>query len=85
MVLPPSAPDNRSSLAHNSGHAEGTTKAGVSEGTLIVRDTDKQQRDVTTLNYDTNHANDGSISPVFNKEKEQSRRKQAQLIGEIGT
>ena len=32
--------------ANNSGHAEGTTKAGVSEGTLIVRDTDKQQQDV---------------------------------------
>ncbi|BEO61577.1 hypothetical protein SMQE30_20000 [Serratia marcescens] len=65
-------------------HAEGTTKAGVSEGTLIVRDTDKQQQDVAQLNRDTEHANDGSISPIFNKEKEQNRLKQAQLIGEIG-
>ncbi|WP_447885274.1 hemagglutinin repeat-containing protein [Serratia fonticola] len=70
--------------ANNSGHAEGTTKAGVSEGTLIVRDTDKQQQDVTELNRDTAHANDGSISPIFDKEKEQNRLKQAQLIGEIG-
>ncbi|WP_432525138.1 hemagglutinin repeat-containing protein [Serratia sp. BFP-2025] len=70
--------------ANNSGHAEGTTKAGVSEGTLIVRDTDKQQQDVAQLNRDTEHANDGSISPIFNKEKEQNRLKQAQLIGEIG-
>ncbi|WP_308378254.1 glycohydrolase toxin TNT-related protein, partial [Serratia marcescens] len=70
--------------ANNSGHAEGTTKAGVSEGTLIVRDTDKQQQDVGQLNRDTEHANDGSISPIFNKEKEQKRLKQAQLIGEIG-
>ncbi|OCN34458.1 hypothetical protein AN658_0224670 [Serratia marcescens] len=70
--------------ANNSGHAEGTTKAGVSEGTLIVRDTDKQQQDVAQLNRDTEHANDGSISPIFNKEKEQKRLKQAQLIGEIG-
>lgn len=70
--------------ANNSGHAEGTTKAGVSEGTLTVRDTDKQQQNVTTLNRDTDHANDGSISPIFNKEKEQNRLKQAQLIGEIG-
>nr|WP_171971343.1 hemagglutinin repeat-containing protein [Serratia marcescens] len=70
--------------ANHSGHAEGTTKAGVSEGTLIVRDTDKQQQDVTQLNRDTEHANDGSISPIFNKEKEQNRLKQAQLIGEIG-
>ncbi|BEM33293.1 hemagglutinin-like protein [Serratia marcescens] len=70
--------------ANNSGHAEGTTKAGVSEGTLIVRDKDKQQQDVAQLNRDTEHANDGSISPIFNKEKEQNRLKQAQLIGEIG-
>ncbi len=70
--------------ANNSGHAEGTTKAGVSEGALIIRDKDKQQQDVTQLNRDTEHANDGSISPIFNKEKEQNRLKQAQLIGEIG-
>ncbi|MER5247140.1 hemagglutinin repeat-containing protein, partial [Serratia marcescens] len=70
--------------ANHSGHAEGTTKAGVSEGTLIVRDTGKQQQDVAQLNRDTEHANAGSISPIFNKEKEQNRLKQAQLIGEIG-
>lgn len=70
--------------ANNSGHAEGTTQAGVSDGTLIIRDTDKQQQDVAQLNRDTEHANDGSISPIFNKEKEQQRLKQAQLIGEIG-
>lgn len=52
---------------------------------MIVRDTDKQQQDVTTLNRDTDHANDGSISPIFDKEKEQNRLKQAQLIGEIGS
>ncbi|SFN22860.1 filamentous hemagglutinin [Izhakiella capsodis] len=71
--------------ANNSGHAEGTTKAGVSEGTLIVRDTDKQQQDITQLNRDTDNANAGSISPIFDKEKEQNRLKQAQLIGEIGS
>lgn len=70
--------------ANNSGHAEGTTKAGVSEGTLIIRDKDKQQQDIAELNRDTEHANDGSISPIFNKEKEQNRLKQVQLIGEIG-
>jgi len=69
--------------ANNSGHAEGTTKAGVSEGALLIRDQDGQQQDVTTLNRDTDHANDGSISPIFNREKEQNRLRQAQLIGEI--
>ena len=70
--------------ANHSGHAEGATKAGVSEGTLIVRDKDKQQQDVAQLNRDPDNANDGSISPIFNKQKEQNRLKQAQLIGEIG-
>ncbi|EBP0014123.1 hemagglutinin, partial [Salmonella enterica] len=70
--------------ASNSGHAEGTTKAGVSEGSLLIRDKDKQQQDVARLNRDTDNANAGSISPIFNREKEQNRLKQAQLIGDIG-
>jgi len=70
--------------ANNSGHDEGTTKAAVSDGSLTIRDTAKQQQDIAELNRDTEHANDGSISPIFNKEKEQKRLKEAQLIGEIG-
>lgn len=67
----------------NDGHAEGTTQAAVSEGTLTVRDTDKQQQSVDDLSRDTDNAN-GSIGPIFDKEKEQNRLKEAQLIGEIG-
>ncbi|MER5230838.1 VENN motif pre-toxin domain-containing protein [Serratia ureilytica] len=51
---------------------------------MFPGNTGKQQQDVVQLNRDTEHANDGSISPIFNKEKEQNRLKQAQLIGEIG-
>ncbi|ASN85819.1 hemolysin BL-binding protein [Pectobacterium versatile] len=36
-----------------------------------------------TLSRDVEHANN-ALSPIFNKEKEQKRLKQAQLIGEIG-
>nr|MBO8919372.1 VENN motif pre-toxin domain-containing protein [Proteus mirabilis] len=72
------------SNANNSGHAEGTTQSAVSEGTVIVRNEDKQKQDVNELNRDTEHANNGSINPIFDKEKEQNRLKQAQLIGEIG-
>ncbi|EMJ6224688.1 VENN motif pre-toxin domain-containing protein, partial [Proteus mirabilis] len=72
------------SNANNSGHAEGTTQSAVSDGTLIVRDSDKQKQDIDTLSRDTEHANDGSINPIFDKEKEQNRLKQSQLIGEIG-
>uniref|UniRef100_UPI001643DDB9 HNH/ENDO VII family nuclease n=1 Tax=Yersinia bercovieri TaxID=634 RepID=UPI001643DDB9 len=66
-----------------SGHAEGTTQAAVSEGNITIRDTDKQQQSVDDLSRDTDNAN-GSIGPIFDKEKEQNRLKAAQLIGEIG-
>ncbi|WP_193524918.1 hemagglutinin repeat-containing protein, partial [Proteus penneri] len=72
------------SNANNSGHAEGTTQSAVSDGSVIVRNEDKQKQDINKLNRDTDHANDGSIKPIFDKEKEQNRLKQAQLIGEIG-
>ncbi len=52
-------------------------------GTLLLRDTAKQVQDITTLSRDVEHANN-ALSPIFNKEKEQKRLKQAQLIGEIG-
>ncbi len=68
----------------NSGHAEGTTQAAVSEGTLIIRDKENQKQDVVDLNRDAEHAN-GSISPIFDKEKEQQRLQEVQLIGEIGS
>ncbi|MCI2290157.1 hemagglutinin repeat-containing protein [Enterobacter sp. I4] len=68
----------------NSGHAEGTTQAAVSEGTLIIRDKENQKQDVAGLSRDAEHAN-GSISPIFDKEKEQQRLQEVQLIGEIGS
>ncbi|MBS4431949.1 hypothetical protein E2566_11460 [Pectobacterium punjabense] len=57
--------------------------AAVSEGGLPLRDTAKQMQDITTLSRDVGQANN-ALSPIFNKEKEQKRLKQAQLIGEIG-
>nr|WP_237566757.1 hemagglutinin repeat-containing protein [Pantoea vagans] len=67
---------------NNKGHAEGTTRAAVANGTLIVRDQSRQTRDVSALSRDTEHAN-GSISAIFDKEKEQKRLQTAQLAGEI--
>ena len=69
--------------AGNNGHASGTTQSAVSDGTIVVRDTAALQQNIKDLSRDTEHAND-SISPIFDKEKEQNRLKQAQLIGEIG-
>ncbi|WNJ36950.1 hemagglutinin repeat-containing protein [Enterobacter hormaechei subsp. hormaechei] len=67
----------------NSGHAEGTTQAAVSEGSLIIRDKESQKQDVADLSRDAEHAN-GSISPIFDKEKEQQRLAQVSAISDIG-
>ncbi|QHT52753.1 filamentous hemagglutinin N-terminal domain-containing protein [Serratia liquefaciens] len=69
--------------ANNSGHDSSTTFAAVSDGTIIIRDQDKQTQDVNDLSRDVEHANQ-TLSPIFDKEKEQKRLQQAQLIGEIG-
>ncbi|MCG3050686.1 hemagglutinin repeat-containing protein, partial [Pseudomonas aeruginosa] len=72
-------------IAYNHGDsASGTTGSAISEGTLEVRDPARQQQDVATLSRDPSRAND-SVSPIFDKEKEQKRLQQVQLIGEIGT
>ncbi|HHP3565130.1 TPA: glycohydrolase toxin TNT-related protein, partial [Yersinia enterocolitica] len=49
-----------------------------------VRDTEKQQQNVADLSRDVEHANN-ALSPIFDKEKEQNRLREAQLIGEIGS
>ena len=69
--------------ANGSGSASSTTKSAVSEGTIVIRDKDKQQQDVANLSRDAEHANQ-TLSPIFDKEKEQNRLREAQLIGEIG-
>ncbi|WP_407657493.1 hemagglutinin repeat-containing protein [Limnobaculum xujianqingii] len=67
----------------NDGSTSGTTQAAISDGTIIIRDRDNQQQDIADLSRDVENAN-GSISPIFDKEKEQNRLKEIQLIGEIG-
>ncbi|MDX6048878.1 hemagglutinin repeat-containing protein [Scandinavium sp. V105_1] len=76
-------PGGMISAAGNSGHAEGTTQAAVANGTLTIRDKDNQKQDVADLSRHTAHAND-SISPIFDKEKEQKRLQEVGLISDIG-
>ncbi|KPA05497.1 filamentous hemagglutinin outer membrane protein [Pantoea agglomerans] len=68
---------------NDSGSADSTTKAAVSEGTIVIRDPLKQKQDVAELSRDVANANPG-LDVIFDKEKEQNRLKAAQLIGEIG-
>lgn len=69
--------------ANHSGEADSTTRAALSDGTLIIRDRQNQQQDTALLSRDVEHANQ-TLSPIFDKEKEQNRLQQAQLIGQIG-
>ncbi|MDB6375307.1 hemagglutinin repeat-containing protein, partial [Photorhabdus bodei] len=73
---------NGLSGSHNQGHDSSTTHAAVSDGNLIIRDKAHQTQDVANLSRDTDNAAN-VLSPIFDKEKEQQRLKQAQLIGEI--
>ncbi|MDF9908663.1 UNVERIFIED_ORG: filamentous hemagglutinin [Pantoea brenneri] len=68
---------------NDSGSAHSTTKAAVSEGTIVIRDKEQQAQDVADLSRDVANANPG-LDVIFDKEKEQNRLKAAQLIGEIG-
>uniref|UniRef100_UPI0035A233E3 DUF637 domain-containing protein n=2 Tax=Lonsdalea populi TaxID=1172565 RepID=UPI0035A233E3 len=69
----------------SSGHAEGATKAAVSEGGLIICHQADQSQDVSQLNRDAENANEGAIDPIFDKEKEQKRLRQAQLVSDIAS
>lgn len=69
---------------NDSGSADSTTKAAVSEGTIVIRDKEQQTQDVADLSRDVANANPG-LDVIFDKEKEQNRLKAAQLIGEIGS
>ncbi|WP_328803047.1 hemagglutinin repeat-containing protein [Rouxiella aceris] len=71
--------------AGSSGHAEGTTKSAISEGGLIIRNKDVQSQSLTGLSRDTEHANDGAVNPIFDKEKEQKRLQQAQAVSDIAS
>ena len=69
--------------ASHSGSESSTTYSAISDGQLVVRNTGAQQQDVATLSHDVEHANN-ALSPIFDKEKEQNRLHEVQLIGEIG-
>ncbi|HGX0304519.1 TPA: polymorphic toxin type 25 domain-containing protein, partial [Escherichia coli] len=77
-------PGGMISAEGHSGHAEGTTQAAVADGTITIRDRDNQKQNLANLSRDPAHAND-SISPIFDKEKEQRRLQTVGLISDIGS
>ncbi|QIQ22034.1 two-partner secretion domain-containing protein [Zophobihabitans entericus] len=66
----------------NSDSASSTTHSAVEEGTLIVRDEDKQKQDVNELSRDTENANN-SLGQIFDKQKEQDRMDTLDLLNDI--
>ncbi|MBZ8327737.1 hemagglutinin repeat-containing protein [Escherichia coli] len=69
-------------MSGSSGHAEGTTSSAISGGNLIIRNKESQKQDIAGLSRDPENAN-GSIAPIFDKEKEQKRLQEAQIISQI--
>ncbi|EOB4836377.1 contact-dependent inhibition effector tRNA nuclease [Escherichia coli] len=77
-------PGGMISAGGHSGHTEGATQAAVAEGIITIRDRDNQKQNLANLSRDPEHAND-SISPIFDKEKEQRRLQTVGLISDIGS
>ncbi|RKS87571.1 filamentous hemagglutinin [Orbus hercynius] len=78
LMPTPGAP----SIYHNDDSASSTTKSAVEDGTLIVRDSDKQQQNVDELSRDTANAND-PLAQIFDKQKEQDRMDALDLVKDI--
>ncbi|WP_241592666.1 hemagglutinin repeat-containing protein [Rosenbergiella epipactidis] len=69
--------------AQGAGNAESVTHSAISQGTLVVRDLAEQSQSLASLSRDVEHAHQ-TLSPIFDKEKEQNRLREAQLISRIG-
>ncbi|SQR12536.1 contact-dependent inhibition effector tRNA nuclease [Escherichia coli] len=69
-------------MSGSSGHAEGTTSSAISGRNLIIRDKESQKQNIAGLSRDPENAN-GSIAPIFDREKEQKRLQEAQIISQI--
>ena len=68
---------------NSSGSDSSTTQSAVSDGSIVIRDQSGQKQNLDDLSRDAEHANQ-TLSPIFDKEKEQNRIREAQMIGEIG-
>ena len=65
-----------------SGEVESKTKATISEGTIEIRDTDKQKQDIEKLNRDTNNSLN-KLGEIFDKTKVEERMELADEFGKL--
>ena len=70
-------------FAGSDGEDDSTTKSGISEGTIEIRDEKNQKQDIEDLNRDTTNTND-PLDKIFDKDKILEKEQAAALFGEIG-
>lgn len=69
---------------NNDGSATSTTGSAVADGTIVVRDKEKQTQDVAELSRDTDNAH-STLAPIFDAAKEQQRIDENRAIAQIGS
>ncbi|WP_412769937.1 hemagglutinin repeat-containing protein, partial [Ralstonia pseudosolanacearum] len=73
------------------GNASGTTRSAISAGTVVITDNAGQlaktgkdaEATVAGLNRDTEHANDGAIGKIFDKQKVEEQQEIARLQAQV--
>ena len=65
------------------GRAESTTKAGISAGSIIIREREKQVQPVKQLNRDTKNSLQ-KLATIFDKEKVQERQELVDELSKVG-
>ncbi|WP_369964585.1 VENN motif pre-toxin domain-containing protein [Rahnella sp. AN3-3W3] len=69
---------------NNDGSAASTTGSAVADGTIVIRDKEKQTQDVAELSRDTDNAH-STLAPIFDAAKEQQRIDENRAIAQIGS
>ena len=80
----PNLDDNNGYKAGTDGSASGTTRSAVAPGTIEVRNPEGQTQDANNLSRDTKNAN-GSITPIFDKEKVKEELEFQKVLQEVVT
>jgi len=69
---------------NNDGSAASSTGSAVADGTIVIRDKEKQTQDVAELSRDTDNAH-STLAPIFDAAKEQQRIDENRAIAQIGS